>query len=223
VSHGRLALPQGIAVGASILSADFAELGNEIAAAVGAGAGFIHVDVMDGHFVPNLSMGPAVCGAVRRAAPRVPVDVHLMVQRPLSFIEPFAKAGADWCTVHVEAQDDPRECAERSRSLGMKAGLAFNPRTPVEHAIDAGLLDAADFILIMSVQPGYSGQSFMPEVLMKARSLRRSGWQGPIEIDGGVSPQNAEACRAAGCTLLVSASAIFGSGDYAVAINGMLA
>jgi ribulose-phosphate 3-epimerase len=213
VSHDRLAFPAGVAVGASILSADFTELGNEIASALGAGAGFIHVDVMDGHFVPNLSMGPAVCAAVRRAAPRAPVDVHLMVQRPLSFIEPFAKAGADWCTVHVEAQDDPRECAERSRSLGMKAGLAFNPRTPVEH----------DFVLIMSVQPGYSGQAFMPDVLAKARLLRQAGWQGPIEIDGGVSPLNAQACRAAGCTLLVSASAIFGSGDYAAAIGGMLA
>jgi ribulose-phosphate 3-epimerase len=178
---------------------------------------------MDGHFVPNLSMGPVVCAAARRAAPWAPLDVHLMVQRPLSFIEPFAKAGADWCTVHVEAQDDPRECAERSRSLGMKSGLAFNPRTPVEHALDAGLLEAADFILIMSVQPGYSGQVFMPEVLAKARLLRQAGWRGPIEIDGGVSPLNAEACRTAGCTLLVSASAIFGSSDYSAAIGGMLA
>ncbi|MBM4051339.1 MAG: ribulose-phosphate 3-epimerase [Planctomycetes bacterium] len=222
MSPGRLAFPSGVAVGASILSADFAELGKEIAAALGAGAGFVHVDVMDGHFVPNLSMGPAVCAAVRRAAPRAPVDVHLMVQRPLSFIEPFAKAGADWCTVHVEARDDPRECAERSRSLGMKAGLAFNPATPVEHALDAGLLEAADFILIMSVHPGYSGQAFIPEVLDKVRLLRRAGWQGPIEIDGGVSPLNADACRAAGCTLLVSASAIFGSNDYATAIGAML-
>jgi len=223
VSLDRLAFPSGVAVGASILSADFARLGDEITASLRAGAGFVHVDVMDGHFVPNLSMGPAVCAAVRRAAPRAPVDVHLMVQRPLAFIEPFAKAGADWCTVHIEAQDDPRECAERSRSLGMKAGLAFNPRTPIEHALDAGLLEAADFVLIMSVQPGYSGQAFMPEVLDKARLLRRAGWQGPIEIDGGVSPSNAQACRAAGCTLLVSASAIFGSGDYAAAVGGMLA
>ncbi|MBM4110010.1 MAG: ribulose-phosphate 3-epimerase [Phycisphaerae bacterium] len=223
MSLDRLAFPSGVAVGASILSADFARLGDEITASLRAGAGFVHVDVMDGHFVPNLSMGPAVCAAVRRAAPRAPVDVHLMVQRPLAFIEPFAKAGADWCTVHIEAQDDPRECAERSRSLGMKAGLAFNPRTPIEHALDAGLLEAADFVLIMSVQPGYSGQAFMPEVLDKARLLRRAGWQGPIEIDGGVSPSNAQACRAAGCTLLVSASAIFGSGDYAAAVGGMLA
>lgn len=223
MSLDRLAFPSGVAVGASILSADFARLGDEITASLRAGASFVHVDVMDGHFVPNLSMGPAVCAAVRRAAPRAPVDVHLMVQRPLAFIEPFAKAGADWCTVHIEAQDDPRECAERSRSLGMKAGLAFNPRTPIEHALDAGLLEAADFVLIMSVQPGYSGQAFMPEVLDKARLLRRAGWQGPIEIDGGVSPSNAQACRAAGCTLLVSASAIFGSGDYAAAVGGMLA
>ena len=222
MNQPRLAFPQGIAVGASILSADFADLGNEIAAALAAGAGFVHVDVMDGHFVPNLSMGPAVCAAARRAAPRAPIDVHLMVQRPLAFIEPFAAAGADWCTVHIEAQDDPRACSERIRALGMQAGFAFNPRTPVEHALDSGVLEAADFILIMSVQPGYSGQAFMPEVLAKARLLRSAGWKGPIEIDGGVSPLNAAACRAAGCTLLVSASAIFGSRDYAAAIRGML-
>lgn len=214
-------MPTGTAVGASILSADFTRLGDEVGRALAAGAGFVHVDVMDGHFVPNLSMGPAVCAAVRRCAPDAPIDVHLMVERPLQFLEPFAASGADWCTVHVEAHDDPRECLARIRALGMRAGLAFNPKTPIEPAAHNGLLDDADFILIMSVQPGYSGQSFMPYVLDKARWLRSGGWSRPIEVDGGVSGTTASACRAAGCTLLVSASAIFGSRDYAAAIAQM--
>ncbi len=218
----RQPLPRGSVVGASILSADFGRLANEVDAALHAGAQFVHVDVMDGHFVPNLSMGPAVCAAVRRHAPTAPIDVHLMVQRPLMFIEPFAKAGADWCTVHAEAQDDPRECALQIHRLGMKVGIAFNPPTAMEFAIDAGMLDHADFVLIMSVNPGYSGQAFIPNALDKVRLLRRAGWAGPIEVDGGVTPANAAACRDAGCTMLVSASAIYGSRDYAAAISGML-
>lgn len=210
-------------VAASILSADFTRLGDECRAVIAAGADAIHVDVMDGHFVPNLSMGPAICQAVRRAVPDAFIDVHLMVEAPSRFLEPFAKAGANHCTVHQEVrevQHDLRAIVERCHALRMSAGVAVNPDTPVTALADLG--ECADLILVMSVHPGYSGQAFIPAVLDKVRELRlRLGSRPRIEIDGGVSPANAAACVDAGVDVVVSASALFGSKDYGATIAAL--
>jgi ribulose-phosphate 3-epimerase len=215
-----LAPPRAPLIAPSILSADFAALGAECRAALAAGGDLLHVDVMDGHFVPNLSMGPAICAAVRRACPDAFLDVHLMVENPGAFLEPFRAAGADHCTVHIEVAPDPRPLADRCRALGMTAGLALNPATSVERLLP--FAEAFDLLLVMSVVPGFSGQSFKGEVLEKCRTLRpllRADQR--LEIDGGVSRATAGLCRAAGCDVLVAASAIFGADDYAAAIAGL--
>ena len=207
-------------VAASILSADFGRLADDAAAAVQAGAQALHVDVMDGHFVPNISMGPVVCRALRDHLPDVPQDVHLMITDPLQYIDAFAKAGADHLTVHLEVVDDPRYVAQAIQDAGCTAGLAVNPATGVEAALD--VIDAFDMALVMSVVPGFSGQSFMHEVLDKTVAFREAmGPGGHIQMDGGVSPATAAACREAGCNVLVSASALFGSSDYAAVVRDL--
>ncbi len=205
-------------VAPSILSADFARLGEECRAVLESGADLLHLDVMDGHFVPNLTMGPALCASLRTALPNAALDVHLMVRNPAAYVGPFVDAGADLLTFHIEAVPDPRELAATIRGRGILAGLALNPDAPVERVLP--FLASFDLILVMSVFPGFSGQRFIPEVLEKVRTISpRLQPEQRLEMDGGVGPSTAPLCRDAGCDLLVAASAIFHAPDYGAAIS----
>jgi ribulose-phosphate 3-epimerase len=206
----------------SILSADFARLGEEVRAAEKAGADYIHVDVMDGHFVPNLTIGPSVVKAVRRCT-ALPLDVHLMVERPDDFLSEFARAGADILTVHVEAVVHLHRTLAEIRKLGMRAGVSLNPSTPV--CLLEPALDYADLILVMSVNPGFGGQELIPEVLPKIKELRRlleqKGRLAELEVDGGIKVDNIGVVAGAGADVFVSGSGIFGTKDYAQTIAAM--
>jgi ribulose-phosphate 3-epimerase len=194
----------------SILSADFARLGEEIAEAESAGADWIHIDVMDGHFVPNITMGPFVVETCKRIT-KLPLDVHLMIEKPERYLEAFAKAGASGLTVHVETCPHLLGTLKQIKSLGCKAGVVLNPATPVGE-INAVLMEA-DLVLVMSVNPGYSGQSFMPEsigkvseIRKKLDALRSSAW---LEVDGGIDVETLPKMKEAGATAFVAATAVF--------------
>lgn len=208
---------RGISIAPSLLSSDFSRLGEHLRAAEEAGADLHHVDVMDGHFVPNLTIGPPVVRAIRKAT-RLPLDCHLMIEHPLAYAKAFADAGADGITFHVEAKDPALEVAAAIRALGKRVGVALNPDTPLERILP--LLGAVDMVLVMSVFPGFGGQSFIAGVLGKTAALREEhGFEGDIEMDGGIHPGTVGDCAAAGANVLVAGTAVYGEKDMGAAIR----
>ncbi|MFD1407402.1 ribulose-phosphate 3-epimerase [Kroppenstedtia eburnea] len=212
-----------VKIAPSILSADFARLGEEIADVERAGADWIHVDVMDGHFVPNLTIGPLIVEAIRPRT-RLPLDVHLMIEEPDRYIPAFAQAGADWISVHQEVCPHLHRTLHLIKEQGVKAGVVLNPATPAE--VLQPILPDLDLVLLMTVNPGFGGQAFIPGVLDKIRRVRRmleeAGLSGvELEVDGGVNPDTAAETAAAGASVLVAGSAVFGRKDRGEAISAI--
>ncbi|WP_374056982.1 ribulose-phosphate 3-epimerase [Rossellomorea sp. FM04394] len=204
----------------SILSANFAELGNEIKDVEKGGADYIHVDVMDGHFVPNITLGPMIVEAIRPLT-TLPLDVHLMIENPSQYIAAFADAGADYITVHVEADPHLHRTIQMIKSKGVKAGVVLNPATPAE--MIKPVLQDVDMVLLMTVNPGFGGQSFIPSVVPKIKQIRE--WANEInptleiEVDGGINPETAAICAEAGADVFVAGSAIYNQSDRGAAIE----
>ncbi|MCI1277565.1 MAG: ribulose-phosphate 3-epimerase [Nitrospira sp.] len=213
-----------IRIAPSILSADFARLAEEVARVEEAGADWLHIDVMDGHFVPNLTVGPPIVEALRKVT-TLPLDVHLMMTNPDAFIGEFAEAGADYLTVHVEACPHLHRTVQSIKERGVKAGVTLNPATPAGALSE--IVRDADLILIMSVNPGFGGQKFIPSSLRKIAEVRalidRTQSRALLEVDGGVKPDNVTEILAAGAEVLVAGSAVFSSHDYAAAITALRA
>jgi len=216
------AMSRPVRIAPSILASDFGRLADEVRAAEAAGADMIHVDVMDGRFVPNLTVGPAILAAVRKAT-RLPIDVHLMILEPERHVQAFAEAGADNLTVHIEASPHLHRTVQHIRALGKTASVSLNPHSPID-GLDVVLPDLA-MVLVMSVNPGFGGQSFIPAVLPKMRALHERilarGLSTAIEVDGGISAETAGAVTEAGASVLVAGVAVFGKPDYRAAISAI--
>lgn len=206
----------------SILSADFTVLGKELSEIEAAGADYVHVDVMDGHFVPNITIGPFVVEAVRKAT-SLPLDVHLMIEEPEKYIYDFAKAGSDIITVHVEATKHLHKVVQSIKDHGKKAGVSVNPATPVNTLED--IMSDVDLVLVMSVNPGWSGQGFIHSALRKIEAVRRmideTGRPIELEVDGGIKVSNIKQAALSGADVFVSGSGVFGAGDYRATIEAM--
>ena len=211
-----------VRIAPSLLASDFARMADALAATEAGGADLVHVDVMDGHFVPNLTIGPPVVAALRRAT-KLPLDVHLMIERPEDSLERYLEAGADWVSVHVEATHHLQRCLDRIRRGGARAGAVVNPATPAE-ALAAAWPDL-DYAVVMSVNPGWGGQPFLPQSVEKVRrahaAARAAGSFAPIEVDGGVDAGNAAALVAAGAEILVAGTAIYSQEDVGAAIENL--
>ncbi|MFH1710395.1 MAG: ribulose-phosphate 3-epimerase [bacterium] len=211
-----------IKIAPSILSADFGRLGEEVRLVEAAGADMIHVDVMDGHFVPNITIGPLVVSALSKIT-KLPLDVHLMIERPDKYIEPFVKAGANIISIHAEASKDLKKDMELIERCGAKPAVAINPKTGIK--VIEKVLDKVSMVLLMTVNPGFEGQKFMPEVVTKILELKSiidsRGLSVDIEVDGGINLQTAPEVIKAGANVLVAGSAIYWSKDYGSVINGL--
>ncbi len=201
----------------SLLSCDFSNLKSEIAEVEKAGCDWLHLDVMDGHFVPNLTIGPVVIQWIRKCT-RLPLDVHLMIDEPIRYIDSFRKAGSDSITIHVEATKDVEKTLDAIRASGAKVGISVRPKTSIEMIYP--YLKQLDLVLIMTVEPGFGGQKFMPEMMAKVRALRPR-FSGKISVDGGIDAATAPEALSAGADVLVAGSAIFGQKDRAGAIKGL--
>ena len=209
----------------SILSADFCRLADECRLVLEAGAQMLHFDVMDGHFVPNISFGVPVLASLHKGIPSAFFDVHLMISHPLAYVEPFARAGADLINFHIEAEDDPAAVLAAIRAAGRKTGMTIKPGTPVEALYP--WLDQLDLVLVMSVEPGFGGQKFMPAALDKLAALKarrqEKGLAFLLEVDGGVNAETAPLCTKAGADVLVAGSAVFAAADPAAVVQALAA
>jgi len=212
-----------VIIAPSILAADFGRLADEVQKAERGGAGVVHVDVMDGHFVPNLTVGPPVVRSLRKVT-ALPLDCHLMIENADRYVDAFADAGASWISLHVEAMPHLQRTVAHLRSRGLRPGVVLNPATPL-HTLDE-ILPEVDYVLVMSVNPGFGGQAFLPTSLEKIRRLKRlideRGLKTEIEVDGGVDLTNIRALRQAGASIFVAGSAVFGQGDPEGAVKRLL-